>query len=133
MSNEINNAQDVLNSRDIFKRIEELEDIRDSLLENNTLAEWEESDEYIELAQLRDFINGFRDYGGDVEWRGYWYPVTLIREDYFVDYTRELLEDLGYIPRDFPAWIAIDWKKTAEDFKQDYISSTFDGVTYWAK
>jgi hypothetical protein len=133
MSNEINNAQDVLDSRDIFKRIEELEDIRDSLLENNKLAEWEESDDCIELAQLQDFIDGFRGYGGDEEWRGDWYPVTLINEVHFVDYTQELLEDLGDIPQDFPAWIVIDWEKTAENLKQDYTSSEFDGVTYWAR
>jgi hypothetical protein len=133
MSNEINNAQDVLNSRDIFKRIEELEDIRDSLLENNVLAEWEESDEYIEFTQLTDFIKGFRGYGGEVEWRGYWYPTTLINDIYFVDYINQFLEDCGDIPQDFPAWIVIDWEKTAENIKQNYVSSEFDGVTYWAR
>lgn len=35
--------------------------------------------------------------------------VQLIEEADFEDYCADLLEDLGYISRDFPSWIEIDW------------------------
>lgn len=53
--------------------------------------------------------------GGDEEWRDNWYPITLIRDEYFTTYVQELCEDIGYISKDFPGWIAIDWETTAEN------------------
>ena len=146
MTTTIDNTQDILDSRDIFERIEELESTRDSFFEENNItpneignmnnpkyAEWEESDDAKELSDLSSFMDDFKGYGGDEQWRGDWYPVTIIRDSYFVDYTEELITDCGYISKDFPSWIAIDWEKTAEAVQQDYTSAEFDGVTYWAR
>lgn len=39
------------------------------------------------------------------------------------DFTQNLLDDLGYIPKDFPRWIEIDWEATASNVMQDYVES----------
>lgn len=71
--------------------------------------------------------------GGDHQWRGDWYPVTLIDadEDIWADYVKELCEDLGYISDDFPWWIEIDWYATAGHVAQDYCEVEFNGHTYY--
>lgn len=40
------------------------------------------------------------------------------------DFTQNLLDDLGYIPKDFPSWIEIDWDATANNVMQEYIESS---------
>lgn len=56
--------------------------------------------------------------------------VQLIEEADFEDYCADLLEDLGYISRDFPSWIEIDWGATASNIRLDYSEVEFDGITY---
>jgi len=36
------------------------------------------------------------------------------------DFTQQLLEDTGDMPKDFPNYICIDWERTAEEIMQDY-------------
>lgn len=76
------------------------------------------------LAQLRGN-------GGDVQYRGAWYPAQLIRDSCFADYARELVEDCDYLPRDLPHWIEIDWDATARNVRMDYSCIDVDGDTYW--
>jgi len=40
---------------------------------------------------------------------------------------------LGYISRDFPSWIEIDWKSTAENIKVDYTFGEYGGITFWGR
>jgi len=61
------------------------------------------------------------------------YGAILIRDSYFVEYTQELLTDIGDLPRNLPAYIEIDWEKTAENIQVDYTSVGFDGVVYWIR
>ena len=56
--------------------------------------------------------------------------VQLIEESDFEDYCADLLKDLGYISRDFPSWIEIDWESTASNIRLDYGEVEFDGITY---
>jgi len=141
---EISNSDDILDARDIIERIEYLESEKDTALEdvpeseygnreNEKWVAWEDSDEFTELNNLSKFMNEFKNYGGDEQWRGDWYPITFIRDSYFTDYTEELIIDCGYISKDFPAWISIDWEETAKAVQQDYYSAELDGVTYWAR
>lgn len=39
------------------------------------------------------------------------------------DFAQELLEDIGTIPRDLPAYVYIDWERTARDIMMDYCDS----------
>lgn len=42
------------------------------------------------------------------------------KADSDVDFTQELLESCGDIPKDLPAYIHIDWEATAYDIMMDY-------------
>ena len=118
--------EDFLDVRDIIARIEELESELDLETDLNG-----ESDEEQELSALKSIMDEMKGYGGDEQWRGYWYPVTLIRDSYFEEYTEELVTDCGYISKDFPVWIAIDWEATARTVQMDYSTVEIKGVTYW--
>jgi antirestriction protein len=63
--------------------------------------------------------------------RGDWYPVTLIRDSYFVAAMQELCEDIGDVSKDLPSYIEIDWEATARNLRVDYSSVEFHGVTFW--
>ena len=67
--------------------------------------------------------------GGDHQWKGDWYPVTLIRDSYFKTAMDELLEDIGELPSTLPAYLKIEVDYDA--LQMDYTSVEFDGVTYW--
>ena len=141
----VSNREDVLDVRDIIERFEELEESRDAFQSENELedyqgektsaekwGEWEDENEYNNIKGLLEDLKGN---GGDEQWRGEWYPLTLIREDYFEDYCEELVSDIGGLPREIPSYIVIDWSKTAENLKVDftYFSVDFDGETYWTR
>ena len=44
---------------------------------------------------------------------------------------KDPLEDLGYIPKDFPSWIEIDWTSTIYNVLQDYSEVTYQGTEYF--
>lgn len=56
---------------------------------------------------------------------------TLIPESEFEDYVKELVEDCGYIDKDMPWWIKIDWESTATNVAQDYSTIEYGGNTYY--
>lgn len=128
MANEISNRDDMIDSRDIIERIEELEDERDSDYE--TVTDWEQSNPegVKELAALLKLHKEGEDYANDWE-----YGATLIRSTYFVNYCQELCEDIGDMPKDVPHYIVIDWEATANNLKDDYTEVDFDGVTYYVR
>jgi hypothetical protein len=140
MSRDISNHDDTIDSRDIIERFEELEADRENAVgdvgaeqENNALAEWDQSSDGLEYAALKTLLDDIKGQGGDEQWRGDWYPITLIRDTYFVEAMQELLEDIGDIPHHMPSYLVIDWDATANNLKQDYTSVDFDGVTYWVR
>lgn len=112
--------QDVFDSRDVIERIAELEALRD----DNELTE----EDGTEL----EMLTAFADEGSDAleDWEC---GVTLIHENYFVEYTEEMLKETGYFTGDIPWWIVIDWEATADNVKEDYTEVTLDGNTYFAR
>lgn len=159
MTREINNDQDCLDIRDIIERFDELDDERTELCdeleeaEANDIQTEDDDVEKAELAKLaeekrqavkewddengeehktlKELLDELEGNGGDHQWRGSWYPVSLIRDSYFVEAMRELVQDIGGLPKDIPGYLAIDWDKTAENLRADYSSVEFGGVTYW--
>ncbi len=117
--NEINNSQDVIDSRGIIERIKKLKGTKDE-------------DEREELQKLKALNTSLKDNGFDNEVLEF--GVTLISDDYFEDYAREFAKDIGAISRD-TQWPAtyIDWTAAAEALQQDYTEIDFDGATYWAR
>ena len=109
---------DVLDSRDIIARIEELEGDEDL-----------DADARVELAELRALAKQGEDMIAD--WR---HGECLVRDSYFQRYAQELAEDCGMI-QDGARWpyTCIDWEQAARELQQDYTSLEYDGVTYWAR
>ena len=142
-TNEISNSQDVIDSRDVMERLEELQAERDELLNESedeektkdeieeakkALTEWdEENGEELEALQKLE-----EEASGAADWQ---YGETLIRESYFTEYCEELCKDIGDIPKDLPWYIAdnIDWDGVADAIKADYTEVDFDGVTYYMR
>ena len=119
------NMDDVIDVRDIIARVEELRESRDERREES-----EELRE--ELQTLENLLKEMKGYGGDEQWEGDWYPVTLIRDSYFEDYAQELAEECGMVNAD-AKWPnnCIDWEKAARELQWDYSTVDYDGVTYW--
>ena len=125
-------SADIIDVRDIIARVEELESDIEDMTETEHTGHQATADALAEeLTALRALLGELAGAGGDEQWRGDWYPVTLIRESYFVDYVQELLEDCGDIPKNLPHYIHIDWERTARDIRVDYSGADFHGVTYW--
>jgi hypothetical protein len=115
---EISNIDDVIDSRDVIARIEELEGIDEP-----------DDDERDELNTLKELAEEAEGYSPD--WA---YGSTLIRDSYFMDYAMELAEDIGAIP-DNLQWpcTCIDLDQAARELQMDYSSVEFGDVTYWIR
>ena len=109
---------DIIDVRDIIERYEELE------AESDGLPNAEER------YQLACILSDLKGNGGDEEWRGDWYPLTLIRESSFTDYAQELVCDC-YDLKGLPNFVHIDWEATAREVLIDYSATTIDGATYF--
>lgn len=83
-----------------------------------------------ELQTLTDIMDDLKGYGGDEQWRGDWYPLTLISESYFTDYAEELVRDC-YDLKGLPDFVHVDWEATAREIQIDYSTVEIDGVTYF--
>lgn len=144
-------SDEIIDSRDVIARLEELTEERDDLqtsVDEATEAMEEASEEEKEQAENEldaavERLDEWNDDNGDElkalqklndEAEGYspdWaYGATLIREDHFTDYCQELVSDIGDMPREIPSYIVIDWDATAENIKADYTEVDFDGTTY---
>ena len=113
MTQGISNLDDYLDVRDIIETVEA----------TDGTDNWNE-----ELAELLEELRGS---GGDHEWNGDWYPVTLICDSYFAEYAQQFADDVGAIDRE-QTWPSncIDWEKAANELRIDYSEVEFDGITY---
>lgn len=123
----IDNTADTIDSRDIIARIAELRELQDGVEDPE---QWHKlyPEECDELAALEDVQDQATQYVTD--WT---HGATLIRDGYFTDYARELLEDCGDIPKELPWYVVVDWDATAKHIRTDYTGVDFDGVTYWVR
>lgn len=143
----------ILDSRDLEKRRQELQDMKDALDEarkmladanampHRTKAEREErakaiaeAEEQIESCEPvtdeeQEELEELDTMAEEVcEWNS---GATLIRENYWVEYVEELCKDIGDVPQEIPGYIAIDWEKTAENIRADYSEVSYQGDTYY--
>jgi len=137
-------GENIIDSRDVIARLEELQDARDTAV--NSVSEVEDGDkwttangtelascwdeeqeeEYQALKSLADDALGYAP-----DWT---YGEALIADSYFTAYAQDLAEDIGAIKRDLNwPYDCIDWEKAADQLKQDYTSVEFDGTTYWIR
>ena len=133
----VSNTDDVIDSRDVIARIEELE----SELEGGTLDEdggytmadddgdlTDMNDEYEELEALKKLAEDGED---SADWH---HGETLINDSYFEDYARQLADDIGAVNGD-ESWPnnCIDWERAADELKTDYFSIDFGGTDFWLR
>lgn len=135
----IENTEDIIDSRDIIARIEELENERDDYTAPNkdgyqTMigADWaaDNPEDAAELAALQALAQEAED---SPDWI---HGETLIRRSYFVDYIAELINDCYEMPKEMNSgqWpyrhMTMDYEAAANEAEQDYMSVDFDGVEY---
>jgi len=132
MSKEISNQNDLIDSRDVIERIQELQNrgAAERRIEHPDLEPSEDDEEELrELDALLALAEEAEGYSED--WPD---GATLIRDSYFVEYAQQLAEDIGCIDRN-GAWPAdcINWERAAEELQMDYTQVDFDDVTYWVR
>lgn len=126
---------DVIDVRGIISRVEELRSARDEY--NSKMADdsaWGNvpDGEAEELVMLEGILSELAGYGGDEEFEGAWYPITLVHDECFQDYAKELAEDCGSVDTS-ARWPmnCIDWEQAARELQMDYSSIEIRGFTYW--
>ena len=138
----ISNQDDMIDSRDIIERIEELEAMRQSWIEE---CEDDESFEF-DMSPEADWHNNHVAYGceldalldlakmGEDYFPDWAYGTLLIRDSYFKEYAQELAEETGCFDHGHH-WphTCIDWDRAARDLQTDYSSVELDDVTYWGR
>lgn len=136
----ISSNDDIIDSRDVIARIEELEaearefwefrnpdgdydeDGDDSDWESEC---WQDASELMSLKMLQAEASRCEDWA---------YGAQLIRDSYFTEYAEQLADDIGAIDSN-AEWPLnyINWELAAESLKQDYTAVEFEGVTYWLR
>lgn len=140
MKRTISNSDDIIDSRDVIARIEELEEERRAAIEDCDHGEdckaqdahardFDDSEEGQELKALKALQEEAEGYAAD--WK---HGEALIRDSYFKAYAQELADDIGAVNSD-AGWPnnCIDWDKATRQLQMDYASVEFDGVTYWIR
>lgn len=184
MAYQVDNSEDVIDSRDVIARIDELEsdisgweddiedhqtdiadkesEITDEEASSSELDDDKDADEIAEIennieslqsdidsmednintirndiTEAQEELNPLKELASDAE--GYsadWsYGEALIRDTYFEEYAKQLVQDIGVLPDNIPGYIEnnIDWEGVASDIQMDYTSVDFDGVEYWIR
>lgn len=129
----------VFDTRDLIEYIEYLRDELVEMYNESTESEIESIDEVEEWPD--DLYKDYEDYQNIVEFAAelknnatdYAYGEGVIRWDYWEDYVKQLIEDCGYISKDFPSFIEVDWNATAENVSDDYAIITYDGDDYYVR
>ena len=118
---EITKYDDVIDSRDVIQRTEELTDRNaDGALDPS------EVDELGDLLDLAKQCEGYVD-----DWV---HGAQLIRATHFKSYAMDLAEDCGMLEKG-AAWpyTCIDWNQAADELKMDYTSVQFAGIEYFVR
>ena len=155
MAREISNSEDVIDSRDIEARIDELESLRgdlddeiseleDKLIELQAVESEEAEDERDELnekiaekrdelAELEEELKPLQEFRDQVSHPDWPHGLTLVHEDYWENFAREEAESLYGSELREAVWpfTCIDWERAAEELQSDYSQAEFDGVTFY--
>lgn len=122
----IDNTQDIIDSREVIDRIEELRADLEGFEDKSGM----EYDDEIEELRILEELNE----EGEACAPDWIYGEYMIRESYFKDYAMDLADDLGLMENcnQWPA-TCIDWDRAADELKMDYSEIEFDGVTYYVR
>jgi len=129
------NMTDVIDSRDVIARIEELEG-EDDRHKNGEgwrceCCAGEDEDPCSDCEELGELMALQSEAEGSPDWT---HGEGLIRNSYFEEYAQQLAEDCGMIDKS-DQWPGhcIDWEQAANELKMDYFSVDYAGVEYWIR
>lgn len=119
--NTISEHDDIIDSRDVAERIDELADMA-----TNGDADDDDKNELQDLLDLKADAEGYAE-----DWE---HGVALIRDSYFKDYAMDIAEDIGAIDHS-AGWpmSCIDWDQASRELQMDYTAVEFAGVLYWVR
>lgn len=124
MTTQITNSDDIIDSRDIIERIEQLDGRQ---FDHNDLTQVELE----ELAALKALAAECEQYASD--WQ---YGEQLIRRSYFEQYISDLIDECYELPKNINcgSWpynhLSFDIEAAAIEAEQDYTEVSFGGVEY---
>ena len=125
MYNVPDNTDELIDSRDVIERMQEL---LDAIEDNDTSFDDTECYEHChELRLLGELGDDATDYADD--WED---GVVLVRDSFWTEWAQQDAEDIYELPTEGPASY-IDWEAYARDLQMDYTGVEFDGVTYWTR
>jgi DNA-binding transcriptional MerR regulator len=153
-------GDDIIDSRDIIERLEELRDEKSDLefaiteaqeaYDNEDDEEETSPERYAELeadietaksalreweddnaSELTDLEEFEKNFSGYGDWE---HGETLIEDDHFVDFAQQMAQDCCEMPANL-TWPlnCIDWEQAADELKHDYMCAEIDGNTYWMR
>lgn len=118
------NIVDAYNDQHPDNELSDIDEIEEQASEDFLIEFQFEIEEWNELTCFVNELSGSPDYN---------YGEGVIHENYWEEYVQDLVTDCGYISKDFPSWIEIDWSKTADNVSVDYITATYQGDTYYIR
>ena len=125
-------AEDVVNlyntyMTEVDEDWEEVSDIEDVNFDEHKFVE-DNQDEVDEYRTITEFCEEIDSCCPDFE-----YGVAIIHKNYFEDYCRDLVEDIGDLPGNLPDYIRnnINWEGIADDLMVDYSEAEYNGDTYY--
>jgi hypothetical protein len=113
---------DIIDSRDVIARIEELEGI--------------EEPDSLEAEELESLKKLAADSESSPDWN---YGESLIKDEYFTSYIEELINDCYELPKAFDSgewpWrhMTLDYDAAAAEAKADYFDVYYLGHCYWIR
>ena len=135
----IDTHADVLDSRDIIDRLEEVTNELDEIEEycDDNDIRYDEHDDY---NSIHDEFRELEEVRAECQHIGDWeHGTTLINERYFTDYIKEMVEDCYEVPDhmmtgEWPwSHMEMDWDSAAEEAKMDYSSVDIAGTTFYVR
>lgn len=137
---DVSNTADIIDSRDVIERIEELESERaeyiEEWMEDKHLDVCDDQPWYDEHPSDGEELDGLLELAKEGEaYAADWvHGEALIRDTYFVEYAQQLADDIGAVDSN-AGWpnTFIDWDAAADALQMDYTSVDFDGVEYWIR
>lgn len=143
----IDNTQDLMDSRDIIKYLEEITEERNELQDQLDEVLTDDEDNHVLIADIREEleplieeVESLQDFCNEADNCADWsYGEAVIHEDYFTEHTKQIIEDCYEMPEGFNngqwPWnnLEMDWEGAAEDLKQDYREIDWDGTTFFVR
>lgn len=136
---QISHTDDMIDSRDVIARIEELEvELEDAILTDDgwIIPRSDENDVQLDMNEEHDELEALKELAeaGEADVMDRHEGVALISENYFETYAEEYASDVGAISSEHQ-WPLnhIDWSAAAACLQQDFTRIEWRGIDFWAR